>query len=166
MELATQNGFGSFGDVFGETPAFKQVIDVEPIVETKPKKTGGNPEHLLFSVLDKMGDKAGRASRNTIGGYISTLVSGIAKGIVDIVSKAIKVAIFKFGIELCAMSIKALVETMVGKNLTPPSIDTQGVYYNFNNVNRPTGSSSTPNNSYNNSRPTFDNPFGNPFMPF
>jgi hypothetical protein len=62
---------------------------------------------------------------------------------------------------LCAMAIKNLVENMTKMNLTPPSIDTKGVFYNFNQTTQPTSTIS--NSGYSNSRPTYDNPFANPF---
>jgi hypothetical protein len=99
--------------------------------------------------------------------WVDKALSGIGslvKSIFSIIGQAIRVAVFKFGIELCAMAIKSLVESMTKMNLTPPSIDTKGVFYNFNQTTQPTGVPSS--SGYSNSRPTFDNPFANPFSPF
>jgi hypothetical protein len=170
--LMQENSLNPFADVFNQAmPA--NIIDVEPervrtdieTVSVKPSKV--DPTIFLAEAIAKAGAARIESIKNSIVGSLAKSIVNFFRAGFEIVGRAIKVAIFKFGIELCAMAIKSLVETMTSKNLSPPSIDTQGVWYNFNNK---TQNTVLPNNSqpayssgYSSSRPTYDNPFANPF---
>ena len=138
--------------------------------------TGGGGEESAVSDRDFVINHLKRAEASAVVSHIASVVSGtanvvvsvvadIAESIIKIIKSAVKMAVFKFAIELCAMGIKNLVEAMVGMSMTPPNIDTQGVFYNLQG----NGSSSviSPVTSVPN-RPThsssFGNPFGNPFQ--
>lgn len=111
-----------------------------------------------------------RFGTNEKPSVLAEFITKTANAGIVIVTQAIKMAVFKFGIEMCAMGIKSLVETMSGLKLQPPNIDTRGVYYNFNTpqVNQPnTNHNNVYNSGYNNNRSTFSDPFANnPFAPF
>ena len=95
---------------------------------------------------------------------VVTAGQALMKAIFDIIKQAFSMAIFKFAIETCAMGIRTLVEMMSNMKLTPPNIDTKGVYYNTgtgtSNVSGGVQNSSTYTNQ---SQPRYDNPFSNPF---
>lgn len=91
-------------------------------------------------------------------GFIAELVKKALSVVCDLVKKAVKMAVFKFAIEFCALGIKTLVESMLKMELTPPNIDTAGVYYNFQR-----GSSGPPPSQNQGNRSSYDNPFSSPF---
>jgi hypothetical protein len=96
---------------------------------------------------------AARAVSSAVRAAISMAVETLSA----IIKNSLKMAVFKFAIEMCAMGIKSLVEAMLGMSMTPPNIDTQGVFYNIKNAGV------SPVTSQPSSQPRYDNPFGNPF---
>jgi len=164
MVFAEQNAFNT-------TDVFNTGIGVEGVFgRSEYAKSEEDSPDLTSMFNDTYSRIMGNGSffqKETIIGKVLLFFSGAIKTGLEIITKAIKVAIFKFGIELCAMSIKSLVETMIGMSLQPPSIDTKGVFYNAGTPGTTQNnhtSSGYNRNGY--SQPTLDNPFGNPFGAF
>ena len=157
-DTAMENPFG-----FPETGSFKQ--DREWFAgESEPKE----PSELSLKELVDTAASRIQASRmgETISHAAFCAASAVQKAIEiiwestkTIVTQAVKMAMFKFAIEACAMGIKSLVELMTGMNLTPPHIDTKGVHYNFGTG----GTGSTPVGSSPGVQPSYGNPFGSPY---
>jgi hypothetical protein len=169
MEFAQQN-------VFGTSDVFNTEAVTESVFETTIEADLSNgeitsPGEMLSAAFKRFGIslRMGEITK-TIFDKLVVLISGAVEAGVKIIGQAIKVAIFKFGIELCAMAIKSLVETMTNMSLQPPSIDTKGVFYNFGSGATSTASTTSSNSyrggNYGHHQPTLDNPFGNPFGTF
>lgn len=93
------------------------------------------------------------------------LASEVINALKTMFIQAVKMAAFKFGIELCAMTIRKLVETMFSLKMTPPNIDTEGVYYNIQGAGKTTGNTPVGNPTHHHvPSPSFSNPFGNGSM--
>lgn len=158
-QITANNPFSNPFENAGSEPKFSEAIKPTPEVVTAEKI-----DTDLASQIAKQ--KAIRNARLAAGvayaltdrvyGWISQAAHQIYVNMKNILSSAIKMAVFKFGIEMCALAIKRLVETMTGMNLTPPSIDTKGVWYNFSpNASAPSQTTTT--------QSRYDNPFGSPF---
>lgn len=90
--------------------------------------------------------------------FIADAALGVMRALAQIARQAVKMAAFKFAIEMCAMAIKSMVESMLKMSLTPPNIDTKGVFYNITGANTTTAPMQAPS-----SGSRYDNPFSNPF---
>jgi len=118
-------------------------------------------ELALVRCGERIGERVASATKVVASIFVET-GKALFVAVKEIIKQAVKMAMFKFAIEACAMGIKSLVDMMVGMKVTPPNIDTKGVFYNFG-----TGTSDIPrtsgplNGAPNQSR--YDNPFGNPF---
>ena len=138
MEFAAQNGFEE-NDIFNTNGGGFNKFTAEDPPGEEDLESG-----LKKALMDICARIMGTPSATKEAGILSkaaSFFSGAVKAGVEIICKAVKVAVFKFGIELCAMSIKGLVDTMSGKGLQPPSIDTKGVFYNSNLSGGSTGNS-------------------------
>jgi hypothetical protein len=139
METATADDI--FGDLSGtNTLAWGDERSQEPSEEGEigqVVKIRKNPQELLDEALRS----AVRVSfPNPLEGVgrMATKVIDVAgeflKTIGNLIVQAIRIAVFKFALEFCAMAIKTLVEAIQGKGLTPSKIDTAGVFYNIGNA--------------------------------
>lgn len=164
---ATPFGEGVGGNPFASFGGDTQWSFEEPTVVSGTEEKSASDyfeEHLRTIKMDHF-----KKVTEEVGHYLLDFASGVVKTVLEsvkvIFTQAVKMALFKFAIETCAMGIKTLVETMSGMNLTPPNIDTKGVYYNFSSsaagASVANASSQSQTNSYNNRG--YENPFSNPF---
>ena len=68
----------------------------------------------------------------------------LLKTVLGFIKKAVEIAVFKFVLELCAMVIKNIMESIAGKSGQSIEISTPNVFYNHGN-NRPAYQAQIPN---------------------
>lgn len=147
-----------FGSPFDGATATKEESLFEIPKEEKIDTAREAIARRILATSASIERKARNQAVEELARFFSSVAAEVWSSLVLMAKQAVKMAAFKFAIELCAMSIKSLVEAMLGMKLTPPNIDTKGVYYNFNNT-----SSQTTQPQQSVSRPLYDNPFGSPF---
>lgn len=148
--------FNPFESVAAASPE-PQIIPEAP---REPQRTSrkSNSELLTEALLNRRAEKVAilaagiashvsRAARRVLGDFWETF-----KGIV---SQAVKMALFKFAIESCAMLIRTLLQTMLNMKMPLPSLDTKEIMYNMgtNGSSGPTNTQTTSGNPFANSSP-------------
>ena len=160
MEMVMNEPFGT-GSMGNLDNPFQDAVSfdkVEPVRVLNPVLEGLSPGDILMKELAAAGaNRVGNMARTLLDG-VGDFISGIARTAINLVTQAVKMAVFKFAIEFCAMAIKNMVETMTKMSLSPPNIDTKGVFYNFG-----TAGTAPPASPINQNIPRYDNPFGDPF---
>lgn len=190
QETTTQNAFegfhnNPFADMGAEfLQSFKTIEEERPTEKRGIDKMSAMKEAIIQCTADykaenikrkeeqreKITSAADEVHRVTnslvsnISKIVKSVVSAVFKTVVSTVKQSFSMAIFKFAIEFCALSIKNLVESMISKNINPPNIDTTGVFYNLKNPTTGTTNQQTyQNTNISNTRSSYDNPFGSPF---
>ena len=131
-------------------PAEEEEVDIGKLLESEVRRIrAGKVEEKITEVA------------SYLSGFVSAAIGVIWTTSKQIVKQALQMAMFKFAIEACAMGIKTLVELMAGMSLTPPNIDTKGVFYNIGSTTNQ--SVSSPTQQTFGPTPSYGNPFGSPF---
>lgn len=151
VDLAQQTQSIEFGGFGGPDPFKEEVINTA-FTELKDIKSAAESVVEATQRAKKSGDS------KTLK-YLRGLARDIFQMMVTFVENAIRLAIFKFVIELCAQIVQSLVQAMVDKNQKPVEISTPGVYFTV--PGQQAQQTPTTNNQQ---RPSsFDNPFGDVF---
>lgn len=153
------NPFGAYSSPFGEGAFSKSEGPTEDIFQKGEEVSLVQEIANIRRTLEVGG--AVKAVTRAASNYLAEIGKAVVTAVKTIVVQAVKMALFKFAIESCALGIKTLVEMMVGMKLTPPNIDTRGVFYNMSGVTSSGGTSSQPPPPI--PPPRYDNPFASPF---
>lgn len=139
--------------------SFEEISSV-PEQDTSKKRLSPAEDMFNFITQQEAAKAAAKTAETTklVVNTITEMVGEVVEAVIGIVKQAVKMAAFKFAIEMCAMGIKSLVEAMLSLSLTPPNIDTKGVFYNVG-----VAGGSTPAQPAQMNQPRYDNPFGSPF---
>lgn len=158
---ASADAFELFGNNGEPAFDFDSAFD-GPQIKAEEKPRTANTKKLIDDIVDRATTHYVQKRQGKIGVLVEKtikIVDGFMSTIWKLVYQALKMAIFKFAMEFCAMAIKALVETVAGLGFKPSTIDTQGIFYNIANNN----SSPAQQTPMAPPRPsTYDNPFGSP----
>lgn len=157
IDPTAANPFGFGGaDPFGGSTACNLEESSAALGEENKEASDFLEEALQKIQTDKIKDTVVSVANHLVG-FVGEIVSTVWDAAKVIVKQAVKMAMFKFAIETCAMGIKSLIEMMLGMNLTPPNIDTKGVFYNLAGASSTAGAT-TPQTAA--SAPRYENPFG------
>lgn len=159
--------FASAEDIFGEDMSggfdFKGFGSTESpkVIPAAREHSKRSPQQLIDEVVELasrsyVSEKLSAAA--AVAEKVADVAAKFARTIGGIIGQAIKMAVFKFALEFCAMAIKTLVETVSSMGLKPSAIDTNGVFYNIGtsaSVPPPQAAPMSP------PRGVYDSPFGN-----
>ena len=143
--------FGSFG---GGPDPFKEEVVRSAFTELHEIKAAADSVKEATQRAKKTGDRR-------VLNYLQSLANEVMSMLVEFIKKAFVLAIFKFVMELCAQIVQSLVQAMVNKNQKPVEISTQGVFFTLPGQQTPQQTPTT--GGQQNSRSSFDNPFGDVF---
>ena len=157
------SGENVFADMMGadmETASFAGVREESSPGVDRPRSA--NP---ILEMMYQVRQRSVRLAAPSLFLEAATRVTKVLAGIfsrgMDIMIRALTIAVYKFAIEFCAIGIRSLIDSMASQKIGTTGIDTPGVYYN---PGAPAPTPGAPQQSgYNQNRVDNSSPFGNVF---
>lgn len=152
-----------FADLMGaDMEAASIVVGGEKPSSNEERSRSGNPIlEMMYQVRRRSVRLAAPSLFSEAAARVTKVLAGIFRRGMDIVIKALTIAVYKFAIEFCAIGIRSLIDSMASQKIGTTGIDTPGVYYNPGAPVSTQGASQQP--GYNQARVDNSSPFGNVF---